>query len=112
MSDIALSVVPSKDYGAEQRYPVHQSRLSLEGNAMTDQLNTAAPSVYCEAECQIEEWWAPIPCCLDAGHEHEHEANFTITVADTRTPAVLWWGDDGHAFVGSNKAVDTGFIGE
>jgi hypothetical protein len=67
-------------------------------------------SAFCPAECQIREVHPLIPCALDVGHEHEHEANLTIEVNDVETWVLIWWGDDGHAFVGSNRAVDTGNI--
>lgn len=74
-----------------------------------DPEGSAAQPIYCGATCSIgvEGFF----CQLELGHEHEHEANVDITVDSRDTPIIVWWGDDGHAFVGSDKAVNTGRIG-
>ena len=56
-----------------------------------------------------------VSCGLLSGHEHEHEVICTIETGicpdNQETPFLVWWDDEGHAFVGSKKAVDTGRIG-
>jgi len=76
--------------------------------------NDPASSAACEASASVA--GLVVECELESPHEHEHEALLEIEVLDTAdsgtlTPFLVWWGDDGHAFVGSNKAVDTGRIG-
>ena len=69
----------------------------------------------CPAWCEVV--GGQVNCELEAGHEHEHEALDYITVrndsggTDALTPFLVWWADDGHAFVGSHRAVDTGRVG-
>jgi hypothetical protein len=72
--------------------------------------------VACRATCAVI--GVEVECELKADHIHEHEANLTIAVDDLdrddnerETPFLVWWDNGGHAFVGSNKAVDTGRIG-
>lgn len=69
----------------------------------------------CVAWCNVA--GTTVACDLQSPHEHEHEANTEIEVYDDDTgdvvatvPFLVWWGDDGHAFVGGNKAVNTGSI--
>jgi hypothetical protein len=72
----------------------------------------AESTVPCSSTCDVND--AAAECVLLAGHEHEHEASIFIGAGDpdnTETPFLVWWGDDGHAFVGSNRAVNTGNIG-
>lgn len=76
---------------------------------MTDPSSSAA----CEASCVLA--GTQVECTLPAGHPYEHEASETVDVTDERnrlneTPFLVWWGNDGHAFVGSDKAVNTGRI--
>lgn len=70
------------------------------------------PDSPCPSTCDVNDMSAD--CLLQAGHEHEHEANLMIAAGeppdDIETLFIVWWGDDGHAFVGSDKAVDTGKI--
>jgi hypothetical protein len=75
---------------------------------------TAANRVLrCEAWCDIA--GTQTECDLAPGHEYEHEATHQVEVwtpddVSTITNFIVWWGNDGHAFVGSDKAVDIGKI--
>lgn len=67
----------------------------------------------CEAWCVLA--GTQVICELETPHEYEHEATEHIEVMDpagsgTLTTFLVWWGDDGHAFVGSKDAVSTGTI--
>lgn len=67
-------------------------------------------SKACEASCELS--GQSLRCRLDAGHPYEHEdQDCSIFAYDVETPIIVWWADDGHAFVGSDRAVDTGNIG-
>lgn len=75
--------------------------------------DTPCASAACEGWCEVA--GSQTACELGAGHEYEHEATHEVEVFDaagsgTLTNFLVWWGDDGHAFVGSDKAVDTGKI--
>lgn len=56
-----------------------------------------------------------VHCEQKHDHPHEHEGQVSVFVAvedeERETPVLVWWGDDGHAFVGSKNAVETGRIG-
>ena len=63
----------------------------------------------CPAECDVV--GAELTCELEKGHDYQHEANAVIEVRQSidtvaTTPFIVWWSDDGKAFVGSNNAVN------
>lgn len=61
-----------------------------------------------------------VTCELPDSHSHEHECTseaITVPVGtvetetdDIETPFIVWWSDEGDAFVGSDRAVNTGRI--